>query len=318
MIERRRVASRGASARLSLTSRSLQPAVLHWFAEIPRGARAGLRVLDLPAGDGVTSAPLLAAGFGVTPADLFPEYMEEANAAHGGRGVVSTFESQTGATLPRWLRAALFGDAGVDPPRPEGMRATPADMEATLPFGDGAFDIVLCVEGIEHVMDRHRTLRELRRVLKRGGRLLLTTPNLLSMRARAAYFGAGQRAFKSYIDEHTSVWGVSDDGSRTYHGHAFLVNYFQVRYSLHHCGFRIAQLRDSNWSPSSLALSVLAPVVGVGTWASQRRAVKRFEHYRREGRIPQGAAPPYREMFRHLMSPALLWNATLIVEAEAV
>lgn len=312
------MAPRGASARLSLSSRSLQPSVLHWFAEIPREARGSLRVLDVPAGDGVTSAPLLAAGFDVTPADLFPEYMAGANERYGGRGVVATFEEQTGATLPAWLRAALFGDASADPARPQGMAATAADMEATLPFEDGAFDVALCVEGIEHVMDRHRTLAELRRVLKRGGRLLLTTPNLLSMRARMAYFAAGQRAFKSYIDEHTSVWGRSDDGSRTYHGHAFLVNYFQVRYSLHHCGFRIAQLRNSNWSPSSLALSALAPVVAAGTWTSQRRAVRRFERYRREGRIPNGAEPPYREMFGHLMSPAMLWNATLIVEAEAV
>jgi len=190
-------------------------------------------------------------------------------------------------------------------------------MEAALPFDDGAFDIVLCVEGIEHVVDRHRTLRELRRVLRPGGRLVITTPNLLSLRARAAYAFTGQRAFSSYIDEHTSVWGRSEDGSRVYHGHAFLINYFQLRYSMHHCGLRVRRLMPSNWSPTSLALSPLVPLVWAATRSTQRRAARRFSRMEREGKLPPGARTPYEEMRRHLLSPEMLFNATLIIEAEA-
>jgi len=46
-----------------------------------------------------------------------------------------------------------------------------------LPFGDGTFDAVVCFDVFEHVPDSDRFLRETRRVLRPGGRVLLQTPN---------------------------------------------------------------------------------------------------------------------------------------------
>lgn len=304
-------------ARMSFGTRSLYPFVLAWFARIPRERRASLRVLDLPAGSGVLSAPLAAAGFDVTPSDLFPEYLAKGNETHANRNVVEAFELETEAKMPHWLRASLFGDAEVAPARPA-LAASGGDMEGELPFDDSAFDLIACVEGIEHVVDRHKTLRELRRVLKPGGVMLITTPNMLSLRARFAYAFAGQRAFKSYVDEHTSVWGRSEDGARTYHGHAFLINYFQLRYSLHHTDFQIGDLWPSNWSPSSLLLTPLTPLVWLATRRSQTKAKRKFARMQASGEIAADATPPYAEMMRHLLSREMLLNATLMVEAKAV
>jgi SAM-dependent methyltransferase len=50
------------------------------------------------------------------------------------------------------------------------------DPDAPLPLGDGAYDLVLCAETIEHVRDTQLILSEARRVLRPGGRLALTTP----------------------------------------------------------------------------------------------------------------------------------------------
>jgi len=50
---------------------------------------------------------------------------------------------------------------------------------ADLPFKDECFDIVLSTEVIEHVEDQKKTLSEQMRVLKKGGYLVLTTPNRL-------------------------------------------------------------------------------------------------------------------------------------------
>jgi len=44
-----------------------------------------------------------------------------------------------------------------------------------LPFGDNTFDKVFCISTIEHVKDDLRGMKEIRRVLKPGGLLLLTT-----------------------------------------------------------------------------------------------------------------------------------------------
>ena len=55
-----------------------------------------------------------------------------------------------------------------------------ADMRA-LPFADGAFASVVCVQAIEHVPDPERVLAEAARVLEPGGVALFVTPNRLTL-----------------------------------------------------------------------------------------------------------------------------------------
>jgi SAM-dependent methyltransferase len=51
-----------------------------------------------------------------------------------------------------------------------------ANIES-LPFADGEFDLVLSSQVIEHVLDARGAIRELRRVLRPGGRLVISTDN---------------------------------------------------------------------------------------------------------------------------------------------
>jgi SAM-dependent methyltransferase len=57
-----------------------------------------------------------------------------------------------------------------------------------LPWDDGAFDLITCLDVLEHVPDDQRALIELRRVCKSGGWLLVTVPaypSLWSLHDRA-------------------------------------------------------------------------------------------------------------------------------------
>ena len=89
------------------------------------------------------------------------------------------------------LAARQVGDAGrvagldVNPGMLAVARAvTPSDLriewhEASaeaMPLPDAAFDVVLCQMGLQFVQDRDAAVREMRRVLVRGGRLLLNVP----------------------------------------------------------------------------------------------------------------------------------------------
>ena len=58
-------------------------------------------------------------------------------------------------------------------PQPHFARAT---IEA-LPFQDGQFDAVVCLEVLEHLADERPAIGELRRVLKVGGELVLSVPH---------------------------------------------------------------------------------------------------------------------------------------------
>lgn len=53
-----------------------------------------------------------------------------------------------------------------------------SDAEA-LPFRDGVFDLVLCLQMLEHVPGPEHVVREITRVLKPGGWLFLSAPNML-------------------------------------------------------------------------------------------------------------------------------------------
>jgi SAM-dependent methyltransferase len=47
----------------------------------------------------------------------------------------------------------------------------------TIPFADGEFDLVLCSQVIEHVLDANAAVAELHRILRPGGTLVISTDN---------------------------------------------------------------------------------------------------------------------------------------------
>jgi len=68
---------------------------------------------------------------------------------------------------------------------------TVADLDAGVPFEDASFDVVMSVEGIEHLSSPRRFVAELGRVLKPGGHLVVSTPNVLSARSRWRWLTRG-------------------------------------------------------------------------------------------------------------------------------
>lgn len=66
-----------------------------------------------------------------------------------------------------------------------------ANMNDSLPFANESFDVITCVEGVEHVHDAFYLLQECHRLLRPGGRLILSTPNLQNMRSRIKFLLRG-------------------------------------------------------------------------------------------------------------------------------
>lgn len=75
---------------------------------------------------------------------------------------------------------------GVEIAKENGVIAIHADIEIDFPFQSNYFDAVYAGEIIEHVYDTDHVLEEIFRVLRAGGILVITTPNLASIHNRIA------------------------------------------------------------------------------------------------------------------------------------
>jgi ubiquinone/menaquinone biosynthesis C-methylase UbiE len=75
-----------------------------------------------------------------------------------------------------------FSNEAVSAAKLKGIHAERCDLERErIPHDDESFDLVLAQEIVEHLPDCTHLLREAYRVLKYGGYLYLTTPNLAGL-----------------------------------------------------------------------------------------------------------------------------------------
>ncbi len=73
-----------------------------------------------------------------------------------------------------------------------GIRFDVVDLNQSLPYPDVFFDAVVSLEGIEHLEMPAFCLQEFARILRPGGRLVLSTPNVNKIQSRLFYFLGGQ------------------------------------------------------------------------------------------------------------------------------
>jgi SAM-dependent methyltransferase len=74
--------------------------------------------------------------------------------------------------------------AHLEASRKKGLITKYADVEKGLPFADSFFDVVFAGEIIEHLYDTTFFLKELSRVTRKGGLVIITTPNVASIQNR--------------------------------------------------------------------------------------------------------------------------------------
>lgn len=118
-----------------------------WRAATTRAVspRPGERILDLAAGTGASSVSLAKSGAEVVAADFSP-------------GMIAEGERRYGATSPGGgIRNLSFVQADA----------------TDLPFGDAEFDAVTMSFGLRNVNEPEKALRELLRVTRPGGRVVI-------------------------------------------------------------------------------------------------------------------------------------------------
>lgn len=77
-----------------------------------------------------------------------------------------------------------ISDVAVEEALSRGVKAVRASLDEPLPFPDGHFDAVICIDMILHLLDPEFAVQEMYRVLKPGGRLLICVNNVGNWRNR--------------------------------------------------------------------------------------------------------------------------------------
>lgn len=80
----------------------------------------------------------------------------------------------------------------------KGYRALIVGDCLNLPFTNNYFDIVICTEMIEHVTETRQLIKEINRVLRKKGKLILSTPNLVSLGNRIGMIIGKGLKFNTY------------------------------------------------------------------------------------------------------------------------
>ncbi len=66
-----------------------------------------------------------------------------------------------------------------------------ADVTAKLPYDDNSFDAIVAMEIMEHIQDHEVFFNEANRILKQGGSVYISTPNVLSLKSRIRFMFTG-------------------------------------------------------------------------------------------------------------------------------
>jgi len=100
--------------------------------------------------------------------------------ACGSGGVTCQLAQETGATCVGVDINAHGIEAATRRAERDGLTSRVAfqivDASRRLPFADESFDVILCNDSINHLADRAAILKDWHRVLRPGGRLLVTDP----------------------------------------------------------------------------------------------------------------------------------------------
>ena len=130
------------------------------------------------------------------------QVVAEVLAQRGASGVIADVGCGTGGLWTR-VRDRFPRCIGVDALRFDGLppeiEFREADLDAaTLPVADGEVDAAVAVETIEHLENPRAFCRELTRITRPGGVVVITTPNQLSALSLVTLIGKQQ--FSAFQD----------------------------------------------------------------------------------------------------------------------
>lgn len=151
------------------------------------------------------------------------------------------------------------GDYDYENYRIKGGNFHRLDLNSNLPYKNNTFDCVTSVEGIEHIENPHLLIREIARVLKGGGHLVITTPNIMNIKSRLYFL------LRSYFTDFKH-FSQPEDQRELLGLHINPISFGELSYILSRYGFQIKTISCNKFTKKyPLLMPFLKPLIYIMT-----------------------------------------------------
>jgi SAM-dependent methyltransferase len=173
------------------------------------------------------------------------------------------------------------------------------DLTSPLPYPSQSFDAVILSEVVEHLPSHRTAVAEAGRVLKAGGHLILSTPNIARLHSRFHFFWTGTHK----LIRRRVGWDLAPDALYAYHTSP--VDFPLLHTLLFQAGLKIERLDFTRFKWKHAWLFALYPFVWLATRIETRRRLTNEAH-----------AAGERDLFLWMMRPAMLASEQLLLTAR--
>ena len=162
--------------------------------------------------------------------------------------------------------------------RLDGVDIHQGNLDAELPFDDRSFDYVTCLEGLEHIENPQQAMREFSRLMRPGGHLIVSVPNILNIEERLKWLVYGYTShFKPITREGRERLRAEHANREEIAAHVNPIGYSELRYILEKYGFEIASVHRDK--PKARAWLYWPIVIVIRLIARLTPATKRKERW---------------------------------------
>ncbi len=176
-----------------------------------------------------------------------------------------------------------------------------ANFDEHWPFTQGTFDYVVCLEVIEHMANPSQLISNLSKALRPGGLLILSTPNILSMKSRLRFFTEGAwEYFREPLLERSHL----DYTNPKEHFHIAPLRVHEIEFFFHLAGLDVEAFKTTKFY-AGLRYG-LFPL----EWLVRLQARMKIWRTSRKGDIL------YHRIMRTILAPEVLYGQHLVVLAR--